>query len=155
MLIASFLSSVREWTSVPSIFTACSLMSVNVSIIPVLLLMTSSLVGVYSSSYSHSKESGFHDASTFSDDDPISPGTIYSCNPWACLLQLVWYAFGSFLKVSLFFFQLICLWLHKNQLLGIIISALVIIWSCWNHSSHCFPHKSSAPPVSTLFCCFT
>ena len=60
-----------------SISTVCSLLSVNVSIIPVLLLlMTSSFVGVYSSSYSHSKSQYrpvFDDASTFSDDDSITP----------------------------------------------------------------------------------
>ena len=70
MLIASFLSSVRESTSAASIFTGQCL------IILVLLSKTSSFVGVYSSSYSHSKcqyRPVFDDASTFSDDDSITP----------------------------------------------------------------------------------
>jgi len=116
-------------------------------------ILTSSFVGGYSSTYSHSKESVcFDDASTFSNDRLISPGTIYSFNLWSCLLQLVWYAFSRFLKVdNLTFNFFFCgFW---------VISALVIILWCWNHSFHCFLQSKKlhlgAPPVSTLFCRFT
>ena len=134
MLIASFLSSVR------GINISCKHIHcwvVNASIILVLLSMTSSFVGVYSSSYSHSKcqyRPVFDDASTFSDDDSITP--IYVI-PVACF-NLSDNAFSSFLKVS--FISSVA----SREPAFRVISALVIICSCWNRTSHCFMHKSSS-----------